>query len=187
MVQNDLPGAVTKVYQILEPMSTEDRRRVISGTLALLGDSGVLRDSEPRADVHTSNPVEADTKINEKAELWMKTNDVSNDNLEQVFHWADSGEIVTLASAVPDGTKKEQTANAILLLGVQSLLQNGSPNFSNGRIVEFCNEVGCYDKNNHTANRKSLGTKISGSVKDGFVLPAPGLKAAASLVKSIAD
>jgi hypothetical protein len=99
-----------------------------------------------------------------------------------VYH-IDDGKVELIATTIPGASKKDQSANVYLLCGIRSLLESDEATIDNAAAVDYCKHVGAYDKNNHTANRKSLGNRITGDVAEGFTLPAPGLKAAATLIK----
>jgi len=104
--------------------------------------------------------------------------------LDEVFHITEDG-VECIAGAMPGATKKEQTVNCYILTGLRAFIQNDSADFSDADAVSLCKQMGCYDRNNHTANRRSTGNRMSGERKSGFSLPAPGLRAAAELVRQI--
>jgi hypothetical protein len=97
--------AMTKVVEVLTPLSSEDRARVVSAALALLGD------------VHSRVPAQRlDDQIESDSELgvlsprtkhWMSQNGISITELQQVFHVADGN--VEVIAAIPGRNKKEQT------------------------------------------------------------------------------
>ena len=173
--------AMTKVVEVLLPLSSEDRARVISAALALLGDvksKAVAQESvEP-----TAGNAEVET-VPPRAKSWMSQNGVSAGQLQQVFHLVD-GEAEVIAM-VPGRNKKEQTYNAYVLTGLGQLLLSGSAAFTDKAARLLCETSGCYDSANHAAHLKDKGNEFTGSKDKGWTLTAPGLKRAAELVKGL--
>lgn len=93
------------------------------------------------------------------------------------------GSGATLLSAVGDG-KRQQTINTYLLTGVAALLSTGKAEFTNETARNNCENLGCYDIGNHANTLKKFENKITGSKAVGWKLTAPGLTAAAALLKS---
>lgn len=181
----DLAGITTQVYALLSPLDPDGRARVIAACLALFGDP-VPAGVGSRSNLSHVGEESLPEHVGAKARRWIRQFDLTADDLEQVFHFTDTGSVELIATEIPGATKKEQSANAYLLCGAASFLATDEPKIDNSVAVQFAKHVGCYDKNNHTANRNSLGNRISGSIESGFLLPAPGLKAAALLVKGMA-
>ena len=67
------------------------------------------------------------------------------------------------------------------------MLANDDAKFSEKDAVDLCKHMGCHDDANHAKNRNELGNVVAGTKKSGFTLPAPGLRAAASVVKEMAN
>ena len=187
MAKTSMTSIMAKVHDLLEPLNSEERQKVVASALALLGEGGA--GAAPKGSVGGAGAI-VDTPddtggIGPKALRWMKQHGVSQQDLEEVFH-IDNDDVEVIAPAIPGKTKKEQTANAYVLSGARSLLATDSAAFGDGDAVDLCKHFGCYDGNNHTANRRSTGNRMSGDRKKGFMLPAPGLKAAAELVREMA-
>lgn len=170
-----------QVYDLLANLTAEERGRALSAVLALFGDQPTARASIP-ANAQDDGETDAHT-LGAKAKRWMKQEGVTFAELEEVFHIDDGGKVELIATTIPGTSKREQTGNVYLLSGIRSLLESDEPTVDNTVAVEYCKHVTCYDKNNHTANRGALGNKITGSIANGFTLPAPGLKSAAAVVK----
>ena len=172
-----LPEITAQLCELLEPLPTEQRRRVITAALALLGEEqeGV---SSPAA------AIEGATAFGPNARRWMKQYGISEDLLEEVFY-LNGGDVEIIANDVPGDSKRAKTQQCYLLVGVRQLLANDQPDFFDAEVVELCRNFGCYDGTNHATNRKDLGNRIRGSKQSGFSLPSPGLKAAAELVRSM--
>ena len=184
----NLAEITSRVYALLEPLATDERQRIIEATMALFGEEPPSRGPKRSAENGDEGPDEADAfaALGKKARRWIRQAGFTADVLEEVFHFEDNGVVELIAIEIPGSSMREMTANAYLLCGARSLLQTDEPSVDNKEAVEYCKHVGCYDKNNHTANRNSLGNRLTGSVADGFTLPGPGLKAAAALVKAVA-
>lgn len=173
--------AMTKVVEILTPLSSEDRARVIRAALALLGD-GQTHAASVSAFEESDDTIEFGP-VPPRARNWMKQNGVSSAELQQVFHIVD-GQADVIAT-VPGRNKKEQTFNAYILTGLGQLLLTGSPTFADRAARELCEAVGCYDSANHAAYLKDKGSEFAGSKDKGWTLTAPGLKRASDLVKDL--
>jgi hypothetical protein len=75
--------------------------------------------------------------------------------------------------------------NCYLLIGIRGLLASDDASFSDREAVEFCQQVNAHDAANHAANRSTLGPRMTGTRAAGFKLTVPGLRDAATLVKSM--
>ena len=79
--------AMTKIVEVLSPLSSEDRARVIRAALALLGDT------QSKSEVPTSGGFEADDVeigvFPSRAKSWMSQQGVSATELQQIFHLED--------------------------------------------------------------------------------------------------
>jgi formylmethanofuran dehydrogenase subunit E-like metal-binding protein len=180
-VERNVPlDAMTKVVEVLSPLSSEDRARVISAALALLGDT------QPRTPPQGSNEQIADDTelvLPPRARAWVTQNGISAPELQQVFHFAD-GEVEVIA-AMPGRNKKEQTYNAYVLTGLGQLLATGTPAFTDKAARALCEAAGCYDSANHAAHMKDKGSEFNGSKDKGWTLTVPGLRRAADLIKEL--
>lgn len=176
--------AMTKIVEILTPLSFEDRTRAIRAAMTLLGDE------RPSAVPNTAITDALDQSHGElgtlppRAQTWMKQNGISVPELEQVFHIAE-GVVEVIAAHMPGRNKKEQTYNAYILTGLGQLLLTGNPSFQDKPARALCESSGCYDSANHSAHIKDRGNEFTGSKEKGWILTAPGLKRAAALVKEL--
>ena len=182
MANKNIAGITSEVFALLENLDAEQRQRVISATMALFGEG--LPPKISSQDLDKQDMGDEPEGLGKKAKLWMKQNKVKIEQLQEIYHFED-GAVEIIAAELPGANKKEQTTSAYLICGIKELLQTDDAKVSNASAVTLCQHIGCYDKNNHTANRNSLGNKISGGVTTGFTLPAPGLKAAAEIIKSV--
>ena len=173
--------AMTKVVEILTPLSSEDRGRVIGAALALLGDSQTqIRSAAPAAQLADEDGLGA---MPPRAKSWMNQSGISADTLQQVFHMVEGA--AEVIAAIPGRNKKEQTYNAYVLTGLAHLLTTGAATFTDKTARALCEAAGCYDSANHATHMKEKGNEFTGSKEKGWTLTAPGLKRGADLVKEI--
>ncbi|MCP3371172.1 hypothetical protein [Bradyrhizobium cajani] len=173
--------AMTKVVEVLSPLSSEDRARVIGAALALLGDAQSMI-AAPTFGGSKADGVELDA-LPSRAKSWMSQHGVSTVELQQIFHI--EGGVADFIAAVPGRNKKEQTYNAYVLTGLGQLLCTGAPTFADKAARALCEISGCYDSANHAAHMKDKGNEFTGSKDKGWTLTAPGLKRAAELIKEL--
>jgi hypothetical protein len=130
---------VGKIVDLLTPLSSEDRGRVISASLTLLGEA----DAGGRVAV-TDQADGGAVGIAIKAKAWQRQNGISPDQLGQVFHIAD-GKADVIVGEMPGKNKKEKTLNAYVLAGVAQLLTSGDGKFTDKAARALCTSAGCYD------------------------------------------
>jgi hypothetical protein len=186
-VEKSIPiDETTKVVEILRPLSSEDRNRVIRAAMVLLGDTGSIGSETSEAD--DSEAADASTlgALPLRARAWMKQNGVSAAELQQVFHITD-GAVEVIASHMPGKNKKEQTYSAYILTGLGQLLLTGNPSFQDKPARGLCETSGCYDSANHSTHLNNRGNEFTGTKDKGWVLTAPGLKRAAAIIKELAQ
>ncbi len=135
---------VAKIVDLLTPLSSEDRGRVITASLTLLGEAthrgAASRETTER---HREEPADQ-LGISTKAKTWQKQNSLTVDQLGQTFHTAD-GKTDVIASEMPGKNKTEKTLNAYVLTGVARFFDNGEPKFSDKDARALCTSAGCYD------------------------------------------
>lgn len=169
---------VGKIVDLLTPLSSEERGRVISASLTLLGES-TTSDTSNKGDEGAVNNATG------KAKTWQKQNSITTNQLGHVFH-DDNGKIDVIVGEMPGKDKKEKTLNAYLLVGTAQLLISGDAKFTDKEARALCSSSGCYDGANHAKTLKGKGNWFTGSKEKGWILTAPGLKHAATLIKTIA-
>jgi hypothetical protein len=183
-MDNNVPvNEMTKLIEILGPLSSEDRARVIRAAMVLLGDADIKTSSDKKND--SGSQSDDSGQLPPRAQLWMKHNSISEEQLQQVFHVA-GGEADIIAAHIPGKSKKEQTFNAYLLVGIKELLLNGNAIFQDKAARSLCESSGCYDAANHSTYVKDRGNEFAGNKDKGWTLTAPGLKRAAEVIKELA-
>lgn len=181
-----LPKIVDEMYALLEPIGSEERQRVVGSVMTLLGEVASPKGKGAAQDGDEDDPDGATiTALGSVAKRWMKQNSLTAEMFEPIFHFED-GKVQVSAVEVPGGGKKGQTKNCYLLEGARCLLETDAPKFTDADAVGLCKSLGCHDSTNHAANRRGLGNIVTGTKDSGFTLTAPGLKAAAVLIKEMA-
>jgi hypothetical protein len=170
---------LTAIVDLLTPLASEERQRVIGAALVLLGENTPAL-SKNAADMNDDESV----TLPPKARQWVKQNGLTQDMLDQVFH-LDNGAAEVLAEA-PGKSQKEKTINAYILAGVSQFLINGESRFSDKLAREICSASGCFSSTNHATYLKDKGSDFTGTRESGWLLTSPGLKRGAALVKLIA-
>lgn len=185
MEQGTIIEAMSKIVEILAPLSTEDRGRVIRAAMTILGDAqpalGAIGTAAPEVDQEGG-----EENLPPRARVWMKQNDVAIGELQQVFHISE-GTVEVIAAHMPGKTKKEQTYSAYILTGLAQLLLTGVPSFQDKPARALCESSGCYDSANHSAHIKDRGNEFTGTKDKGWILTAPGLKRAAAIIKELSQ
>jgi hypothetical protein len=178
-IKNKTPNIVGKIVDILTPLTSEERQRVISASLMLLGETSVKSASGGKGDGG-----EEVNGLPDRARAWAKQNNLSLEDLQQSFHISD-GKADVIAADIPGKNKKERTYNAYILAGIATLLSSGYPYFDDKTARALCETSGCYDSANHATYLKGKGNEFTGTKDKGWTLTAPGLKRGASLVKEL--
>lgn len=185
VADQDIASITTQIYALLGPCSSEDRARIVNAVFALLGDP-VLGGSRGREvplgieEPHAQHP-ETATFLGPRATGWARQHKLTREHLESVYYFHD-GDVEIHINSVPGESKREQTRNCYLLVGLRVFLASDSMSFSENEAIGLCKHTQAYDKNNHTKHRNGLGNLVNGSKERGFELAGPGLRAAGELV-----
>jgi len=175
-----------EIYGLLEPLNSDDRRKIINASLTLLGEAppGNTQSGggDTRGGAIGGKPHQDIDGIQAKALHWMKQNGVTQDQLQEVFDLESEG-VPVIISQAPGKDRKAQTHNAYVLQGISQLLASGDTTFTDKAARKLCDDLGCYDSANHSTYISGIGNLISGSKDKGWKLTAPGLKHGATLIK----
>lgn len=182
MTDINTAAVLTKIVEILTPLSAEERRRVIAASLTLLGDEPASL--KTHGSVVNAQRGEATGELPSRTQLWMNQNSLSMDDLQQVFHIAD-GTVEVIASEMPGKNDKEKTYSAYILSGIANLVGSGSPAFDDHSARALCKSSGCFTGGNHAGHLSQRGNEFTGSKEKGWILTAPGLKRGAELIKEL--
>jgi|ERR1700739_3025192 len=178
-----------KIYGLLEPLNSDERRKIINASLTLLGEATAgeraVGGGDSRVSTDGGKPDQNIEGIHPKAVHWMKQNGVTQAQLEEVFDITSEGMPVIISQA-PGKNSKVQTHNAYVLQGISRLLATGDSTFDDKTARNLCGGLGCYNKGNHAVYMDEIGNQLTGSKDKGWKLTAPGLKHGASLIKPTA-
>lgn len=166
-----------QLVDLLEPLASEDRKRVVKAAFVLLGE-------ESASTSETSDEPEIggeELPISPKARLWAKQNGISVAQLANLFH-AEEGKFDIIIGEMPGNSNKEKVRNTYLLKGLAQLLETGAATFDDKTARSLCDGFGCYDSNH---SKIKFGNELNGSAAKGWSLTAPGLKQVAALVSDL--
>lgn len=183
---NPLAEATTAVIEILTPFDSADRLRVIQAALMLLGENTPIASSNTKEESVSAlgDDKESPIHIHQAGKAWVKKYRLSHDQLNQVF-LIDQNNIQPIALSGLTKKKYEQVGNTYLIQGIAGLLKTGEASFSDDEARKLCGHFGCYDTKHHSESLKDFANKITGSKATGWKLTAPGLAAAADLMKQL--
>lgn len=186
LAEKSLPDIVRDVYILLEPLDSPNRKRVVDSALSLLGeDFGAGSRTQAQAKSSFESEVGSEGNFGVKSNRWMSQNGLSMAAIEEVFH-RDGSDVQVIASHVLGTGKRAQTHACYLISGIRAMLATDDPKFSEAEAVDLCKHFGCFDGANHAKTRSELGNNVAGTKSTGYTLPAPGLRAAAALIKEMA-
>lgn len=179
-----LATAMSKVIEVLTPLESDQRKRVIQAAFALLGEESTPKAFGSESSKKTASADEdAIEGVPQAASVWLAKAKITKDQLEQHLHF-DGGQVKVI-SLPGNATKRiDQVLHTYLMQGLASFLATGDPSFSDKDARELCEHFGCYDHTNHAKYVKEFGNKVTGSKSAGWKLTAPGLMAAADLIKA---
>lgn len=181
MAKPKITDVTSKIVELLEPIESEGRHRIIQAALLLLGEGSVdSRRNQKEEETGDGTPLH---DLPGQTRPWMKQNSITSDDLHEMFHFSNGA--TEIIGTIQGKTDKEQTQNAYILLGVKEYLTSGDPSFSDKDARAMCVSAGCFNSGNHTSYLKAMGNWIAGSKEKGWKLTAPGLKHAASLIKAV--
>lgn len=179
-----LPDIVRDLYDLLEPLDSPQRKRVVDSVLHLLGEEV---GAASRAPMQGKQNVVSDGEeggFGAKANRWMAQSGLSTAAIEEVFH-RDGSDIQVIASQVPGTSKRAQTLACYLICGIRAMLATDEAKFSDAEAVALCKHIGCFDAPNHAKTRAEMGNSVTGNKSTGYILPSPGLRAAGLLIKEM--
>lgn len=181
MSDYSIPEIARKLYDLLEPLESEDRMKAVTGCMAMLGETMPSRRPSSVEDVSK----EEGWPFERKATRWIQQNGLTREHLDEVFHFHEDGSVEVLEINIPGNSKRAKTINAYMLFGAASLLASDEPTMTEKDVVALCKRVGCHDTANHAGTRDMLGNKTTGSKQTGFTLTVPGQKEAAEIIKQV--
>jgi hypothetical protein len=171
-----LAEIVGTIVNELTPLGSDERKRAVHAAMTLLGEGAM------NAHVVSAEPSQSDgaETLPPRVRTWMRQNDLSMDELQQVFH-VENGTVEIIAE-IPGKNNKEKVRNAYVLVGIANFLRAGDQKFDDVDARGLCERFGIYDSTNHSKYMKG-GNEFTGSREKGWTLTMPGLKVGANLVK----
>lgn len=185
------PETLTAIIKLLEPLSSAQRQRTVAAVMMFLGEAQLRKPSRQQeasgggaSNGKSDGDDEAEGDYTAHITKWMKQNDVSAEQLDQVFHFNQDGTFDLLHT--PGKSKKEQTVNAYVLTGLGKYLAANDRSFDDATARGFCETIGCLDAGNHAKHLKASRSEFSGDKTKGYSLTNVGIKRGAALVKEAA-
>jgi hypothetical protein len=93
----DITAITAQIFKLLEPLQSDERKRIIKASLTLLGEEGNV---EADASKKEEEQEGGNTSLPAKARTWMRTNGITQEQLGQVFHVED-GTVAIIAAEAP--------------------------------------------------------------------------------------
>jgi hypothetical protein len=175
---------VGKMVDMLQSYPSEEIDRMISATRTLLGQRPYTTNES------NSSPLlqraQEGREFPAKALVWMKQNEITVEQIDQIFHFS-GAEVEVIAPSMPGKNKKAMTYNAYVLEGIAQLLATGEAHFTDKGARALCERAGCFDPANHAKHINDKGNEFTGSKEKGWTLTSPGLKRGAALVKELSQ
>lgn len=175
-----LMSAVENIVGILGPLQSDERHRAIQGALVILREN-----TSTSADLDRGPDEESVAGAAPAATRWMKQHGVSQVQLASVFDISE-GSATVIAAQLSGKNNSEKTIKVYVLMGLAALLASGEPTFTDKAARDLCEELGVYDRTNHSKYLKEKNSYLLGDKDKGWKLTQPGLKYAAALVKELA-
>ena len=181
MAKEKTTNIVGKIIELLTPLSSEERQRIVQASLVLLGET-LMSPVNSKTDVRLTEEEIGDWPM--RTQKWLKQSNLSMEKLQQVFLITE-GNAEVIASEIPGKGKKKQTFNTYILTGIASLISTGNPSFDDKSARALCKSFGCFDVSNHALYLRERGNEFSGSKDRGWTLTTPGLNKGALLIKEL--
>lgn len=176
---------LTRLIEILETLTPEDRRRNIAAAMTYLGDTGLQQATSGTATHDLSSTAGGYEHFPTDVAARMKQHGISPDHAVHVFEFREGEPFKVLA--VPGKGKKPQTLAMYHLVGLGTFLETGKREFADVTVRQYCKDYGCYDPGNHAAYLDDKHPAFSGDKNSGWLLTVPGIKVAAGIVKEIGE
>lgn len=186
MVEDPARKALNAIVDALQQLDSPDRKRAVLGALHFLEEDWVPLPQVKgvvQVDAAEQTP-EIDGAFAAAAKQWMKKNELTGDEVENVFHFEEGK--VNIIADLPGKVKRENTTIIYVLLGLGTYLFTGERKFSDSDARDACSKHNAYDSNNHAGTMAALRSELTGDKKTGWTITMPGLKRGATFVKELA-
>ena len=184
MTKINIADIVGKIVELMTPITSEERKRVVSASMTLLGENTPALKDVTRQDGDEDGHEEL-TDFPARAKTWIKKNKITQEQIDQVFHISE--ETVEIIADLPGSNNKENTYNAYVLIGIANLFESGVASFDDTSARELCKSSGCYSDKNHARYIGDRGNLFTGTKDKGWTLTSPGLKRGAEIILEIAQ
>lgn len=188
-MSTSITSATTKLFEVLQPLQSEERLRVVEAALTLLGERPMkfgggspLGPGAGASQARQDDSQDDGVKLSSAARAWARKHGITADTLLHYFDISD-GKATVIGLPGSSKEKKAQALNTYLMTGLANYLTTGDASFSDEDARKLCVHFGCYDKGNHSKYLADLKNRVHGSKSAGWKLTAPGLEAAAELLK----
>jgi hypothetical protein len=182
----DLSDIAGKIFKLIHPLKSDERKRVINAALMLAGETAV---DQTQSKDGTETDMASSTKgggagLPARARSWMTQHNISKAQLDRIFHI--DGDKVDLITKIPGNTTSKKARNTYVLTGLSRLIATGKPDFSDELARANCETASCFDFGNHAKTVSAPGSGFTGSKAAGWTITTPSLEKAAELVKEMA-
>ena len=185
MSENKTTDVLVKVVELLTPLTSEERQRVVKAALTLIGETDLnLATNDDEVSAAADQAGQQSLDFVPKVRNWLKQNGIVMEELQEIFYFS-GDDIEFISSDVTGNDNKEKTHNVYVISGVTKFLLDGIGTFDDKDARDLCKNLGCYDVNNHGTYMKNIGKVVTGSKSKGWTLTVPGLNKAASLIKEM--
>jgi hypothetical protein len=174
---SELANTVSAVYQLVVSMASEERTRALRAVQVMCGDLDAAQTPAGQSDGGIA------ALLLPKVKRWLEQTGIDNGAIERCFTMENGGCELALPS-MPGTTKREQTTNCYLLVGIRSFIATGEANFSETQVVDVCKIYGCHDAANHAVTRKNASSFFMVDRKN-YVLNAKGMMECAKIINNI--
>lgn len=182
----DSTQALTQLIKILEPLSSEDRRRNIDAALTFLGEArSAVTPRTPSATNPPENETGSHHHLPSGVSGRMNQYDLTTEQVERVFEFQDDNTFAIFD--VPGSSTRERALNMYILTGLGTFLATGERKFTDSLARAKCKEHSCLDAANHAKTLNAKHPEFHGDKKSGWTVTVPGLKRGTELVKQMAD
>ena len=170
------PETLTTIINLLEPLSSAQRHRIVAAAMMFLGEAALQKPSRQQEASgggagNGNDGGEAEGDYPPQITKWMKQNDVSADELDQVFHFNQDGTF-DLLHAPGKSKKGQKTLNTYTLTGLGKYLAANDRTFDDTTARSFCETSAVSTLVITLPTLKNKGGEFSGDkdLKEGYSL-----------------
>lgn len=182
----DSTQALTQLIKTLEPLSSDDRHRIINAALTFLGDhNATVKLTQQHQRAVGTHHAESDGDHPPDRASRMKKHSIPVEHVDSVYHFREDGTFDIIK--VPGKSKRERTLSAYAIVGLGTYLGADKKDFTDVDARKVCEDQNCYDPANHAATMREEHPAFVGDKNKGWSLTTPGIRIAAGLLKEVAE